>query len=168
MIHNKVNASALLQVVVSVAVAVVVVSAALQGGVLVSSFGFPAASTTRITTNYSNLLLGPLNRRGVGGVGGVSSLRLYSTSKSEFESQSPSSSGSASASASGVNLNYDAKEEGEQGATTILNPAPCNNQILDNDLLKYVDIIELIPNETELGANMKNENDDKNDIDSEN
>ena len=47
---------------------------------------------------------------------------------------------------------------------------PCNNQILDNDLLKYVDII--VPNETELrglvlGANMKNENDDNNDIDSE-
>lgn len=36
----------------------------------------------------------------------------------------------------------------EWGALTILNPAPCNNQILDNDLLKYVDII--IPNETEL------------------
>ena len=44
---------------------------------------------------------------------------------------------------------FEAMKTGKEwGATTILNPAPCNNQILDNDLLKYVDII--IPNETEL------------------
>ena len=36
----------------------------------------------------------------------------------------------------------------EWGALTILNPAPCNISIMNNDLLKYVDI--LIPNETEL------------------
>lgn len=36
----------------------------------------------------------------------------------------------------------------EWGATTILNPAPCNVSILEKDLLSHVDI--LIPNETEL------------------